>query len=109
MRYRLDELGWFQFEDLVIALLKANLGMGVESWSAHSGDRGRDAYSEGPLAFPTDTPVDGPFIFQVKFSNAEDKQASVVSATYREAQRILKRREEGEWEEPAHYCLITNV
>lgn len=29
---RLDELGWYQFEDFVQTLLKAALGPGVEAW-----------------------------------------------------------------------------
>ena len=54
IRYNLDSLGWFQFEWLVQSLLKAELGIGVESWGGR-GDWGRDAYSVGPLPFPMRT------------------------------------------------------
>ena len=68
IRYRLDELGWFQFEWLVQSVLKAELGLAVESWGG-SGDRGRDAYCRTPLRFPIrDVASDGPFLFQVKFA-----------------------------------------
>lgn len=109
MRYRLDELGWYQFEALVIALLKADLGIGVEAWSQHAGDRGRDAYSEGPLPFPSNRPTDGPFVFQIKFSSSIDRAASLRSAVQREIKSVDKRRRKDTWIEPKHYCLITNV
>jgi len=41
IRYRLDDLGWYQFEWLVQAVLKDHLGIGIESWGGH-GDHGRD-------------------------------------------------------------------
>jgi hypothetical protein len=31
IRYKLDDLGWYQFEALMQSLLKAELGLGVES------------------------------------------------------------------------------
>ena len=31
LRYRLDDLGWFQFESLMQSLMKAELGLGIES------------------------------------------------------------------------------
>ena len=74
MRYRFDDLGWYQFEWLVQSLLKAELGLGIESWTSSRGDRGRDAYFDGQLAFPTKAATEGPFVFQVKFvenANAE--------------------------------------
>jgi len=49
LRYKLDDLGWFQFEWLIQSLLKAELGIGIESWGRHS-DRGRDAWCDGQLA-----------------------------------------------------------
>ena len=67
IRYRIDELGWYQFEALIQSLLKADLGLGVESWGGTHGDHGRDAYFDGPLAFPTNEAREGPFVFQAKF------------------------------------------
>src|SRR6266446_5908598 len=67
IRYRLDDLGWYQFEWLVQTLLKDHLGIGVEAWGGH-GDHGRDAWCPGPLRFPAKHgKTNGPFLFQVKF------------------------------------------
>jgi hypothetical protein len=67
IRYRLDDLGWYQFEWLIQTLLKAELGLGVESWGGHR-DHGRDVFTASRLSFPDKNSLsDGPFIFQVKF------------------------------------------
>lgn len=68
MSYRFDEPGWYQFERLAQALLKADLGLAVESWGGHS-DLGRDAYCELPLTYPSaQTLSPGPFLFQAKIT-----------------------------------------
>jgi len=51
IRYRLDDLGWFQFEALVQSLLKAELGVGVEAWGGRR-DYGIDAIVKHRLKFP---------------------------------------------------------
>ena len=51
LAYHLDELGWFEFEQLVQTLLKVRLGLGVEAWGGR-GDWGRDVYFEGELKYP---------------------------------------------------------
>jgi len=112
MRYRLDELGWLQFETLMQALFKASLGPGVESW-AGKGDLGRDCYCASQLPFPASKLQDGPFLFQVKFvagANAAGANFKnlLVGAVKAEAIRILARIEEGIWNEPSHYVLVTN-
>lgn len=116
MQYRLDDLGWYQFEWLVQALLKAELGLGVESWSSTRGDRGRDAYFDGELAFPTNTPNEGPFIFQVKFiegasAKGDAASSALTSAVRKEVARIRARENAAlnRWETPAHYALLTNA
>lgn len=109
MRYRLEELGWYQFENLASALLKAEVGLGLEVWSAPSGDLGRDAYFKGALRFPTHDLSDGPFVFQVKFSAADDSDSSLRTAVAKEKRAIQSRRGKGEWQDCAHYCLLTNV
>src|SRR5436190_15560399 len=66
-RYRLDDLGWFQFEWLCQSLLKAKFGLSIEAWGGHS-DLGRDAYSKDDLPFVKGAPpTPGPFVFQAKF------------------------------------------
>ncbi len=113
-RYHLDDLGWYRLEQLVQAALKAELGIGVESWGERR-DHGRDAYCEKSLRFPSRHIVqDGPFIFQVKFvenANASGARSeeTIFRAVEAECTRILERQEEGHWKEPTHYTLLTNA
>ena len=116
IRYQLDELGWYQFEWLVQAALKAELGLGVESWSSPRGDYGRDAYFDGELAFPAKVPAHGPFLFQVKFiehANAKGSKPmpAFLSAVRKEMGRIRARCDSTpeQWETPAHYGLLSNT
>jgi hypothetical protein len=114
IRYRLDDLGWFQFEWLVQSLLKARIALGIESWGGAHSDHGRDAYFDGPLAFPSDEPRDGAFLFQAKFvasANAAGAKPfrAVSQAVRKESMRIKKRIADGEWEDIKHYTLITNA
>jgi len=95
MRYRLNELGWYQFEKLVQALLKADIGLGVECWGGYK-DFGRDAYFKGELEYPTRVKMNqGEFIFQMKFiedpnsSNKFDNlKNAIISWTKLNSQRI---------------------
>src|SRR6266550_543900 len=64
--YKLDDLGWFEFEQLIQTLAKARLGLGVEAWGGR-GDWGRDAYFEGRLRYPANDDTNGSFVFQAKF------------------------------------------
>lgn len=111
--YRLDELGWYQFERLCTSLLKLHLGMSVEAWGGR-GDYGRDAYSKGPLRHPGAEENPGPFVFQAKFvAGANGAGArplpALMKAVKAELVRIEERREAGEWEDPRFYTLLTNV
>ncbi len=114
IRYRLDDLGWYQFEWLVQALLKDHLGIGVESWGGHS-DHGRDVWCPSPLHFPTsDEKTAGPFLFQVKFiENANAAGARPVprlmAAIKAEGTRISQRRfQQKSTSQCEHYVLVTN-
>lgn len=113
IRYRLDDLGWFHFEKLVQSLLKADLGLAVQSWGG-SGDFGRDAFTKSRLAFPDrTTPTDGPFLFQAKFVQAANAaganwRPSLVRAVKSEVTRLNRHRVHPIWNEPAFYVLITN-
>lgn len=112
--FRLDDLGWFEFEQLVQSLTKARLGMGVEAWGGR-GDWGRDAYFAGRLRYPTTQETDGPFIFQCKFvesANAAGAKPgkSVLAAVNRECGRIRQNLESGKWSRPPNcYGLFTNA
>ena len=113
-RYRLDDLGWYQFEQFCQSMLQTRLGLSVESWGG-SGDLGRDAYSEEKLRFPEPlVPADGPFIFQAKFVSGANASGArphnaIKKACNAELKRIAERREQGVWEEPSHYALLTNA
>ena len=113
LRYRLDDLGWFQFEALIQTLMKAELGIGVESWGG-PGDHGRDAYFDGPLAFPGREEQTGPFLFQVKFvqgANAAgaEPRSALMRSIRAECRQIEHRRKLGTWPGVAHYLLLTNA
>jgi hypothetical protein len=115
VRYRLDDLGWYQFEWLIQALLKDRVGIGVESWGGH-GDHGRDAWCDGPLRFPSkDIDTDGPFLFQVKFieeANAVGARPAqrLLDAVRAETKSIARRASAGGplHKQCAHYTLVTN-
>lgn len=107
--YDLDRLGWFDFEAAIEVLLKANLGLGVESWGSTRGDWGRDAYFKGTLRYPGTDLVTGEFVFQCKFvqgANAAGAKpdATLFNAIKKECTRLKKRRSA-----PSHYTLLTNV
>ncbi|MEO8381688.1 MAG: hypothetical protein ABI779_18650 [Acidobacteriota bacterium] len=109
LEYRLDDLGWEGFERLCQALLKAKLGVGVESWGG-TGDWGNDAYCQAALRYPGEVLQPGPFQFQVKFvqgANAAGAKpkAGLLSAVHRECERITARNQAA----PAVYSLLTNV
>src|SRR5438552_1047060 len=113
MRYRLDDLGWFHFEKLVQSLLKADLGLAIQSWGGHS-DLGRDAYTRVRLRFPDRKRSSaGPFTFQAKYvqgANAAgaDWEALLRRAIRTEVRSANGRRTQESWEEPKHYVLLTN-
>lgn len=111
--YNLDALGWYQFERLCQSLLKAKCGLAVEAWG-RSGDMGRDAYADGPLRHPGTDENPGPFIFQAKFVSGANAAGAeplepVEAGVKAEIRRIEKRREDGLWENPRYYTLLTNA
>jgi hypothetical protein len=114
IRYRLDELGWYQFEWLCQSLLKAKWGLRIEAWGGHS-DLGRDAYSEGPLRFGKDDMLaDGPFVFQAKFVSGANAAGAAPAAALKKAvqaelQRIQDRRSTKTYQWPRCFVLMTNV
>jgi hypothetical protein len=113
VRYSLDSLGWYQFERLVQVLLKADLGLGIESWGGR-GDYGRDAFSKGPLKFPArNIESQGPFVFQAKFVEGAnipgaDYDTKLIDAVRSEVKQITERVGQGAWSRPRSYVLLTN-
>jgi len=114
LRYDLDKLGWFDFEQLIQTLLKLRLGLGVEAWGGR-GDWGRDAYYVGELRYPTPRRTKGPFLFQSKFvegANAAGAQPEdlIVSSVRHERGQIKKRQGSVFWRtSPTVYALLTNA
>ncbi len=112
-RYRLDDLGWYQFEKLVQSVLKAEIGLGVESWGGR-GDYGRDAYFRGPLRFPARSEESsGPFLFQMKFiggasAAGADWRNGLLASVRAEVSEIRRRQARGIWHEVRRYILICN-
>jgi hypothetical protein len=112
--YRLDLLGWYQFERLCQTLLTVPYGLAIEVWGG-SRDFGRDAYAAGPLRFPDparDEP--GPFLFQAKFvSDAAmlgPRALTQLAGTLRtEAKKLARLARRDTWERPRHYVVMTNV
>lgn len=114
LAFRLDDLGWFEFEQLAQTLLKARLGLGVEAWGGR-GDWGRDAYFEGVLKYPAHENAQGPFLFQCKFveeANAPGAQPErlLLDSVRKESQAISSRLSGHKaWPiSPKHYGLLTN-
>lgn len=114
VRYRLDDLGWYQFEQLVQSILKAQFGFAIQSWGG-SGDWGKDAYYKGKLNYPSqDVQNKGTFVFQIKFienanaSGAKPK-AALLKAVKSEIDNILKRVKEGKWKDINFYTILTNA
>lgn len=115
IEYRLDDLGWEGFEQLVQTLLKARLGLGIEAWGGH-GDWGRDAYFHGTLQYPTTEPLTGYFVFQSKFvegANAAGAKPGrlILAAVRKECARITANLGAAtKWPEaPICYSLFTNA
>jgi hypothetical protein len=112
-RYRLDDLGWLQFEQLCQSLLKAELGLAIESWGRHS-DRGRDAFCALSLPIVKGRCEPGPFVFQAKFVSeanaAGAKPASaLLKAVVAECRLIEARKPPAQSSTPRQYVLLTNV
>jgi hypothetical protein len=113
-RYRLDDLGWFQFEWLCQSLLKAKLGLGVEAWGGYS-DLGRDAYCKDGLRLGKEpAPAPGPIVFQAKFveeANAAGAKpfSKLRAAVSAEIDRIKDRIRKGTFQVPSSYVLLTNA
>jgi hypothetical protein len=113
LRYRLDDLGAYQFEKLAQSALKVRAGLSVESWG-NRGDWGRDSYTPSPLRFP-DPKVQtiGPFIFQTKFVEGANSAGAkphnaLISSASKEVNRISDRMRKGTWKMATHFTFVTN-
>ncbi len=109
IRYKLDDLGWYQFESLVQSLLKSAAGLAVESWGGSS-DWGRDAYSEQEVRLSTTAVLPGPVVFQVKFIQAANAAGSRSSSALKKAvSGELHSLQDASTPPPNSYVLVTNA
>lgn len=113
LRYKLDDLGAYQFEKLAQSLLKASVSLSIESWG-NRGDFGRDAYTVNPLRFPDKDVISaGPFLFQVKFVEGANAAGALpvkalLGSVSKELAQIEIRRKSSEWKDPKCFTFITN-
>jgi|GEM_PF-2420645 hypothetical protein len=109
-KYRLNILGWYNFERLVQTLLKEIIGPGVTSFGG-SRDGGRDAKFEGSASYPNgSTQWSGYWIFQVKFIDYEEftpntARSRLKTEARKEFQQIIKENRK----KSDNYILITNI
>lgn len=109
LKYRISNIGWYNFELLAQTLLKAVIGPGVTSLGG-SKDKGRDAVFKGSAAFPTaECQWTGRWVFQVKYIDVEEQgvdasRSALKSAFGKEASSILNRRSPID-----NYILLTDV
>lgn len=113
IRYRLDDLGWYQFEQLCQTLMKAHLGIAIEAWGGNA-DLGRDCYCERPVELVKGTLSEAPLVFQAKFvaeANAAGAKpdAALLRAIRSECERMKKRVQERQIDAIREYILLTNA
>lgn len=115
LEYKLDNLEWEKFEQLVQSLLKFKLGLGIEAWGGH-GDWGRDAYFDGKLSYPTHDTLEGGFVFQCKFTESANAAGAkpeipILNAVRKESSRIRDNLSTaGRWSKPPIcYAFFTNA
>ncbi len=108
-RFPLHDLSEAEFEDLVVAICREILGVGITGF-ASGPDGGRDAYFEGTAnCFPSDTPATGKFVIQAK--HAQSPVASCSESGFRKAlldKELPKVKLLHEAEKLNHYLLFTN-
>jgi len=109
-KYKLEQLGWFNFEQLVRTLLRELIGSGLSTFSG-SIDQGRDATFEGGAnAFPSKTdPWKGNWIFQVKHRTYSSRGADTVRSELKASlsDELAKITEKHEFD-CDNYVFLTN-
>jgi hypothetical protein len=109
-KYNLEQLGWFNFEQLIRTLLRNLVGSGLSTFSG-SVDKGRDAtFSGEATSFPSESDRwSGEWIFQVKHRAYSTRGAGAVRKELKrtfpaEVKRILNSHHH----ECQNYVAITN-
>jgi len=85
-KYNLEQLGWFNFEQLIRTLFRDLLGPGLSTFSG-SVDQGRDATFNGRAnLFPgKEKPWDGYWILQVKHRTYSSRGADATRRQLKQA------------------------
>ena len=103
--YRLDDLGWLQFERLCTLLLEAEAGLSELSWVGHA-DTGRVALVDGPVVLRGhERPIPGPVTVAVVWVREESPKHRSASFT---AGIAALRSELGFWCED-RLLVLTNL
>ncbi len=109
-KYNLEQLGWFNFEQLVRTLLRQVIGNGISTFSG-SVDKGRDATFNGrSTSYPSVTDCwEGAWVFQVKHRAYSTRGADAVRAELKRAlpaeiSHIFKKHDH----DCDNYVAITN-
>ena len=116
LKYRISELGWYNFETLVQTMLKAVIGPGVTSFGGTK-DSGRDATFNGVAHYPNEnTRWEGHWVFQVKYVDYVEQGVGTaraqLKATFRNEIKSLLAEPKQYGQQgaiPDNYVLVTNV
>jgi hypothetical protein len=104
-RYRLDQLGWLQFERLASLVLDAEAGLRELDWQDRA-YRGRTAWVEGPVVLPgTGVRMPGPVAIAVAWV----RDLPLASRLSRFVTRLLGALSEMELCEPLQLLVVTNL
>jgi len=109
LKWRISNIGWYNFELLVQTLLKVVIGPGVTSFGG-SKDKGRDAAFVGPAAFPATTNKwTGSWVFQVKYVDFEEQGVDAARSSLKSTFRDELRRLLPLGRKIDNYILLTDV
>ncbi len=109
-KYNLEQLGWFNFEQLVRTLFRELVGSGLSTFSG-SVDQGRDATFRGKASsFPSNTDQwGGAWIFQVKHrtysSRGADQTRTELKSTLANEIETIKEKHHFKCD---NYVFVTN-
>lgn len=108
-RFPFHDLSEAEFEELVVAICREILGVGITGFAAGQ-DAGRDGYFEGTAnCFPSETPAAGKFVIQAK--HTQSAVASCSDSAFKktlldkELPKVKRLHEAGKI---SHYLLFTN-
>ena len=109
LKYRISNIGWYNFELLVQTLLRVVIGPGVTSFGG-SKDKGRDAGFVGAATFSATTNSwSGKWVFQVKYVDFEEQGVDAARSSLKSTLRDELRRVLPLGQKIDNYVLLTDV